>query len=61
MALKVAAALCHGLTTLVCGGDTRAEDDAGRTAEALDRQVRAAVSMGFRADSGRVVIDYGPV
>ena len=44
VALKVAAALRHGLVPLVCVGDTRAEYEAGRTMEALHRQVRAAVS-----------------
>ena len=62
VALKVAAALRHGLTPLVCVGDTRAEYDAGRTAEALDRQVRAAVSKVPRsAEVGRMVIAYEPV
>ncbi len=61
VALKVAAALRHGLTPLVCVGDTRDEYDAGRTAEALDRQVRAAVSLVALEDVERVVIAYEPV
>jgi triosephosphate isomerase len=61
VALKVAAALRHGLTPLVCVGDTRAEYEGGRTAEALDRQVRAALSQVPRAEAGRVVIAYEPV
>lgn len=61
VALKVAAALRHGLTPLVCVGDTRAEYEGGRTAEALDRQVRAAVSRVSPEDAGRVVIAYEPV
>ena len=61
VALKVAAALSHGLTPLVCVGDTRDEYDAGRTAEVLDRQVRAAVSRVSPEDAERVVIAYEPV
>ena len=61
VALKVAAALRHGLTPLVCIGDTRDEYDAGRTAEVLDRQVRAAVSKVSRAEATQVVIAYEPV
>lgn len=61
VALKVAAALRHGLVPLVCVGDTREEYEAGRTAEALDRQVRAAVSRVPAQEAGRVVIAYEPV
>ncbi len=61
VALKVEAALRHGLTPLVCVGDTREEHDAGRTADALARQVRAAVSRLTPGDAGRVVIAYEPV
>ena len=61
VSMKVAAALRHGLTPLVCVGDTREEHDAGRTAQALDRQVRAAVSKVSRAEAERVVIAYEPV
>ena len=61
VSMKVAAALRHGLTPLVCVGDTREEHDAGRTAEALERQVRAAVSRISRAEAERVIIAYEPV
>ncbi len=61
VALKVAAALRHGLIPLVCVGDTRDEYEAGRTAQVLDRQVRAAVSRIARSEAGRVVIAYEPV
>ena len=62
VALKTAAALRHGLTPLVCIGDTRGEFDAGRTAEVLERQVAAALSKiaaGHRADT--ILIAYEPV
>lgn len=61
VALKVAAALRHGLVPLVCVGDTREEYEAGRTREALDRQVRAAVSRVSAIEAGGVVIAYEPV
>ncbi len=61
VSLKVAAALRHGLTPLVCVGDTRAEFEAGRTAEALERQVRAALSRISITEAGRVMIAYEPV
>ena len=61
VAMKVAAALRCGLTPLVCIGDTRAEHEAGRTAEVLERQVRAAVSRASPAEAGRLAIAYEPV
>ena len=61
VALKVEAALRHGLAPLVCVGDTRDEFEAGRTAAALERQVRAAVSRVSPAEADRVVIAYEPV
>lgn len=61
VALKVEAALRHGLTPLVCVGDTRDEHAAGRTAAVLDLQVRAALSRVAPGDAGKVVIAYEPV
>ena len=62
VALKVAAAVRHGLTPLVCIGDTRAEYDAGQTAEVLARQVAAALSRIAPGDGGaEMLIAYEPV
>ena len=62
VALKVAAALAHGLTPLICIGDTRAEYDAGRTAEVLSRQVAKALSrIDARHRSAEVLLAYEPV
>jgi triosephosphate isomerase len=61
VALKTATAVRHGLTALVCVGDTRAEFEAKRTAEVLRTQVAAAVSKVPEQDLGRVVIAYEPV
>jgi triosephosphate isomerase len=61
VALKTKAAVKHGLTALVCIGDTRAEYDSGRTAEALERQVRGLLKYVAGEAAGNVVIAYEPV
>jgi triosephosphate isomerase (TIM) len=54
---KAAAALRHGLTPLVCVGETRDERQAGRTFEVLERQLRAALAPGLSA----FALAYEPV
>lgn len=44
VALKVEAALRHGLTPLICIGETLADRDGGRADTALDAQVRGALA-----------------
>jgi L-erythrulose 1-phosphate isomerase len=61
VALKVKAALRHGLLALVCIGDTKAEYDAGRTAEVLEKQTRTALSHVGKAAIGNVIFAYEPV
>jgi triosephosphate isomerase len=61
VALKVKAALKHGLLALVCIGDTKAEYEAGRTAEVLEKQARAALSHVGKAAYGNVIFAYEPV
>ena len=61
VALKVKAAVKHGLLALVCIGDTKAEFDAGQTAEVLERQTRAALSHIGKAAAGKVIFAYEPV
>jgi L-erythrulose 1-phosphate isomerase len=61
VALKTRAALQHGLTALVCIGDTKAEYEAGETAAALERQVRALLKYVAKDAKGHVVIAYEPV
>ena len=61
VALKTQAALKHGLTALVCIGDTKAEYDAEKTAEALERQVRGLLKYVADKAQGNVVIAYEPV
>ena len=61
VALKTQAALKHGLVALVCIGDTRKEFDEGRTAEALERQVRGLLKYVGDKAQGNVIIAYEPV
>jgi L-erythrulose 1-phosphate isomerase len=61
VALKVEAALKHGILALVCIGDTSDEHAAGETAKALERQTRAALSKVARGLSDRIIIAYEPV
>ncbi|HEX4964246.1 MAG TPA: triose-phosphate isomerase [Thermoanaerobaculia bacterium] len=60
VARKVAAAVRHGLSPLVCVGETRAERLAGHTFGVLERQVRAAIAP-LAAASGRFAVAYEPV
>jgi L-erythrulose 1-phosphate isomerase len=59
--LKVQSALKHGLTALVCIGDTRAEYEAGATADVLAKQVRYALRHVAKDAPGRVIFAYEPV
>ncbi|HUQ36326.1 MAG TPA: triose-phosphate isomerase [Aestuariivirga sp.] len=61
VARKVKAALKHRLQALVCIGDTKAEYDAGQTAEVLERQTRAALSHVGKLAAGKVILAYEPV
>jgi L-erythrulose 1-phosphate isomerase len=61
VALKTQAALKHGLTALVCIGDTKQEFDAGLTAVALERQVRGLLKYVASQAQGKVMIAYEPV
>ncbi len=61
VAKKTEAAVRHGLTALVCVGDTGEECAAGRTGEVLARQTRAALSRVPPGRAGQVVIAYEPV
>jgi L-erythrulose 1-phosphate isomerase len=61
VALKTQAALKHGLTALVCIGDTKVEFDSGHTAKALEKQVRALLKYVAADAAGKVIIAYEPV
>ena len=61
VALKTQAALKNGLIALVCIGDTKAEYDSGRTAQALEKQVRGSLKYVAADAQGKVIIAYEPV
>jgi triosephosphate isomerase len=61
VALKVRAALANDLLALVCIGDTRAEYEAGATADILAKQTRCALKYVGQRAPGRVIIAYEPV
>jgi L-erythrulose 1-phosphate isomerase len=61
VALKTQAALRNGLIALVCIGDTREEYEQGRTAQALEKQVRALLRHVASDAAGKVIIAYEPV
>ncbi len=61
VARKVAAALRHGLTALVCVGESRDAYEGNGTAEVLDAQVRAALSMVDGSARDGIVFAYEPI
>jgi triosephosphate isomerase len=58
---RLQAALKHGLTPIVCVGETLAENEAGRTAEVVVRQVRGALTGLTTGQATGLVIAYEPV
>jgi triosephosphate isomerase len=61
VAMKTAAAVRHGLTALVCIGESREAFEAGQTAAVLEGQVRAALSRVEPAGLDHVVLAYEPI
>jgi triosephosphate isomerase len=58
---KTAAARTENLIPIVCVGETLTENEAGRTAEVVTRQIREGLK-GLEADSApKIVIAYEPV
>jgi triosephosphate isomerase (TIM) len=58
---KTRAALAHGLTPIICVGEVLAENEAGRTAEVVVRQTRAAYAGLSLADALKTIMAYEPV
>ena len=58
---KLACALSHGFKTLLCIGETEAEKEAGRSREALRRQLEIGLEKAPREALGRLWIAYEPV
>lgn len=60
--LKVEAALRHGLTPLICVGETRDEREAGRASEILTDEVRGALSkLSAEQKALPILLAYEPV
>lgn len=60
VAQKAQTALAHGLTPIVCIGETLAEREASQTEAVVTRQLQAVIDM-LGADVSRVVVAYEPV
>jgi triosephosphate isomerase len=58
---KLHTALTHDLTPIVCVGETLEENESGRTAEVIARQVRLGLQGVDPASAARLVIAYEPV
>jgi triosephosphate isomerase len=59
---KVKAAFANNLIPIMCVGETLAENEAGRTAEVVERQVRGGMAgLDSQAQAAQVVIAYEPV
>lgn len=61
VAEKTRVALDHGLTPIVCIGETLAEREAGRTERVIERQVRAVLAETGSAAAASMVLAYEPV
>lgn len=60
--LKTAAAVRHGLTPLICVGETLAQRDAGRAEEVLGAQVEGALAFLNETERGApILFAYEPV
>ena len=58
---KVRAALTHGLIPLVCVGETLEENETGRAAGVVSRQVHEALMGVDILGAGKIVIAYEPI
>jgi triosephosphate isomerase len=60
VAEKAKAALAHGITPIVCVGETLAEREAGQTEEVVKRQMAAVIHVNGHCIS-EIVVAYEPV
>lgn len=60
VAAKARQLLAHGITPIVCLGETLAERDAGQTLAVVERQLGAVLSP-LGAGAARIVVAYEPV
>ncbi len=61
IAAKVAAVLKHGMTPILCVGETLAEREAGTTLDKVKRQVRIALEKRSNEQVKSMVIAYEPI
>ena len=61
VARKARAVLAHGMTPIVCVGESLEERDAGRTAEKVVGQIREGLSNVGPEDAPRLVVAYEPI
>ena len=58
---KVQAAVAHGLTPILCVGETLVQHDAGETEQVVERQVRRGLDGLTATQIGTLVLAYEPV
>jgi triosephosphate isomerase len=58
---KVRAVLAHGLTPILCVGETLKERDVGATEDRVTTQVRADLAGVPASDAGKLVVAYEPI
>lgn len=61
VAQKTAVALKHGMTPIVCVGETLAEREAGQTDKIIEKQIGAVLSAISASEIPKIVIAYEPV
>ena len=58
---KVRAVFAHGMTPILCVGETLKERDVGATEDRVTAQVRADLAGVPVSDAGRLVVAYEPI
>ncbi|MEZ4512070.1 MAG: triose-phosphate isomerase [Chloroflexota bacterium] len=58
---KIKVALAHGLTPIVCVGESLAQNEAGETVSFVSGQVQAAFAGLSAADAAKCVVAYEPI
>jgi triosephosphate isomerase (TIM) len=58
---KIQAALAHGLTPIVCVGETLEENEADQTADVVSRQIRNGLADLGLSDGSALMIAYEPI
>jgi len=61
IAKKVDSAIAHGLTPIICVGETRSQREAGQTEEVVDTQIQAVIADNGIEAIARSIIAYEPV